>query len=426
MSNRREAARRPLYKRLKPGPSNSSVEVKASQRARLRAAMVELVAERGYRGVTVRELSRTAGVSTGTFYSHFENVEECFFATCAWFLRDASRRMLEVPADRRAAVQIRTQALLRIFAESHEAAELALIEARSVCAANEGTKGPTQGLDRRLLRDVTASLRSPGIPVGASEAIAAGAMSIARSRLLAGDSGGLYRVADEVGLWALALCEGDSGVLGNGAVSLVGNAAPGAVSPVQEVGGERDRILSATVRVAMRRGYAGLTIPKIRSEAGVSRRRFNELFASADESFLAAVEDRFAAAFARSRRVASEAGNWRSGLVQMAIALCREIALDPALAHLAFVEVFAVGRRGVELVDRLILGFAECFRKAVPGARRPSEVFAQASAGAAWGMVAGQVKAGRRRQLVDLSPMLAFLLLAPILGRNSAARASAP
>lgn len=387
--------------------------------------MVELVAERGYRGVTVRELSRTAGVSTGTFYSHFENVEECFFATCAWFLRDASRRILEVSADRRAAVQIRTQILLRIFAESHKAAELALIEARSVCAANEGAKGPTQGLDRRLLRDVTASLRSPGTPAGVSEAIAAGAMSIARSKLLAGDSGGLYRVADEVGLWALALCEGGSGVLGNGAVSSGGNAGPGAASPVQELPGERDRILSATIRVAMSRGYRGLTIPKIRSEAGVSRRRFNELFANAEESFLAAVEDRFAAAFARARLVASEAGNWHSGLVQMAIALCREISADPALARLAFVEIFAVGRRGVELVDRLILGFAECFRKAVPGARRPSEVFAQASAGAAWGMVAGQVKVGRSRQLADLSPMLAFLLLAPILGGDSAARASA-
>lgn len=428
LSDRSAAARRPLYKRLKPGPSKSSAEVAANQRARLRGAMIELVADRGYRRVTVRGLSRTAGVSTGTFYSHFENVEECLFSTCAWFLRDVLRQTLEVPADGRAAVQVRARTLLQALADNPEAAELALIESRAVYAANESAKRPTRGLDRRLLQDLTFSLGTIEVPTGISEAIAAGAMSVARSKLLAGDPGGLHAVADEVGLWALALCEGDLAVLGRGTPAFNGGGGryPATPLPHEDLRGERDRILSATAKVAMSRGYRGLTIPRIRTEAGVSRRRFNELFASTEESFLATVDGRFSAAVTRARLGVRGGSSWESGLVQMTGGLCREISQDSALARLTFREIYAVGRRGVELVDRLNRRVAECLRKTVPDSLRPSKVFAEASVGAVWGLVDFQIKAGRSRQLLDLSPALAFVLLAPILGGEAAVRVSAP
>ena len=54
--------------------------------------MVELSAERGYEGVTVRSLTRLAGVSTRSFYKHFANAEECFAHTYDWLVQDALRR----------------------------------------------------------------------------------------------------------------------------------------------------------------------------------------------------------------------------------------------------------------------------------------------------------------------------------------------
>jgi hypothetical protein len=67
--------------KLKPGPGQVASDVERNQRARIHGAMVEIVGERGYRAVTVRELARLAGVSTRAFYEQFEGKEECFFST---------------------------------------------------------------------------------------------------------------------------------------------------------------------------------------------------------------------------------------------------------------------------------------------------------------------------------------------------------
>lgn len=55
--------------------------------------MLEIAAERGYGAVTVRELTQLAGVSTHTFYEHFEDKEKCFLSTCDLAVRRAARRV---------------------------------------------------------------------------------------------------------------------------------------------------------------------------------------------------------------------------------------------------------------------------------------------------------------------------------------------
>jgi AcrR family transcriptional regulator len=51
-----------------------------SQRARILAAMVEVVAERGYVETRVVDVIGTAGVSRKTFYELFDSKEDCFLA----------------------------------------------------------------------------------------------------------------------------------------------------------------------------------------------------------------------------------------------------------------------------------------------------------------------------------------------------------
>jgi AcrR family transcriptional regulator len=55
-------------------------EVLASQRGRMLHAMVEAVAEKGFARVTVKDVLTGAGVSRETFYEHFDNKDDCFFA----------------------------------------------------------------------------------------------------------------------------------------------------------------------------------------------------------------------------------------------------------------------------------------------------------------------------------------------------------
>jgi AcrR family transcriptional regulator len=54
--------------------------VREAQRARMLAAMVEAVAEKGYARVAVADVIERAGVSRKTFYEQFSNKDECFLA----------------------------------------------------------------------------------------------------------------------------------------------------------------------------------------------------------------------------------------------------------------------------------------------------------------------------------------------------------
>lgn len=79
MATERGKARRP--DQLPPGRHGLPPEIVAeSQRRRMLAAALETVAEKGYQDTRVTDIIARAGVSRKTFYEHFDEKEECFFA----------------------------------------------------------------------------------------------------------------------------------------------------------------------------------------------------------------------------------------------------------------------------------------------------------------------------------------------------------
>ena len=58
----------------------SREQVAESQRERLLAAIVQVVAANGYRSATIKEIAKTASVSSRDFYESFKSKEECFLA----------------------------------------------------------------------------------------------------------------------------------------------------------------------------------------------------------------------------------------------------------------------------------------------------------------------------------------------------------
>ena len=66
---------------VRPGRNGIGAEhVAEIQRARILAAMVDVVAERGAANVTVARVVTRSGVSRRTFYELFEDREDCFLA----------------------------------------------------------------------------------------------------------------------------------------------------------------------------------------------------------------------------------------------------------------------------------------------------------------------------------------------------------
>ena len=76
-------------------------EVSASQRGRILAAVVDLVAQRGYADTSVAAVVERAGVSSKAFYEHFAGKEACFLAAYdagAEVLRRELGAVLDAPA----------------------------------------------------------------------------------------------------------------------------------------------------------------------------------------------------------------------------------------------------------------------------------------------------------------------------------------
>lgn len=72
------------------------------QRARMIAAMIDVVSERGRANATVAHVVARSGVSRRTFYEVFDDFEDCFLAALDQSLAEASRYVLDVydPAEK--------------------------------------------------------------------------------------------------------------------------------------------------------------------------------------------------------------------------------------------------------------------------------------------------------------------------------------
>jgi AcrR family transcriptional regulator len=108
--------------------------VKAIQRERLIAAMLDAAATLGYRATSVKDVIERAGVSRPTFYEHFENKEDCFLAAF-----DASAKRLRTRIATAAGagegwrerLRLSLAALLTFAAEEPQTARTLIIEARA-------------------------------------------------------------------------------------------------------------------------------------------------------------------------------------------------------------------------------------------------------------------------------------------------------
>ncbi|HVV89889.1 MAG TPA: TetR/AcrR family transcriptional regulator [Solirubrobacterales bacterium] len=123
----------PELSRLPPGRHGLPREfVIHNQRERLIAGVAEAVAEKGYGGATIADITRHAAVSRRTFYEHFESKDECFvaaFDTVTELLRERVEEAFEAEDDWPAATRAGIAAMLAFLASEPSLARLALVEA---------------------------------------------------------------------------------------------------------------------------------------------------------------------------------------------------------------------------------------------------------------------------------------------------------
>jgi AcrR family transcriptional regulator len=123
----------------------NAVDIASDQRARLLAAMANVVAAKGYAATTVADVVRDAGVSRSTFYELFASKEACFLAAYNEGVDDLLRAVREAvhdaPDDWRAQLRAGIRAYLarlarpdhfaRVYIDEIHAAGAAALEARA-------------------------------------------------------------------------------------------------------------------------------------------------------------------------------------------------------------------------------------------------------------------------------------------------------
>jgi AcrR family transcriptional regulator len=424
------------YVKLPPGPAGpgrSRSWVADHQRGRVHAALVELVARCGYDGVTVRRLAATAGISTATFYKHFADKAACFDRSRELVLQEMLKRMVladQAASDPATRVGSVFRALAAEVSENPDAVSLVLIEA-------DRETGPT-AVERahRVERAFGAWIAEafagePGgivMPPQVVRAIVAGAMGVARTHLLGGETSEPDGAGERLAEWALSyrhpavlrLAELDFG-------------SSSAVAPATSsgVGGEMGRgmepptghaalLLAVVAKLAAAGGYESLDLRDVLKTAGVSRKNFAGCFRDVDACLVAALDLHGRQAIAQAKAARRADATWTTNACRSLVALCGQVAGDPVLARLCFAVAAPPGAEGVRWRQRFAANIATLLTEEAPPSCRLEGVAAEAMAGAVWGALRDEVIAGGVRQAPSLAGVLSYLALAPAIGAANA------
>jgi AcrR family transcriptional regulator len=123
----------PELSRLPPGRHGLPRDfVVHNQRERLIAGLAEAIAEKGYGGTTIADITRHAAVSRRTFYEHFDGKDECFvaaFDAVTEQLRERIDEAFKSEDDWPDAMRAAIDAMLGFLVSEPNLARLAMVEA---------------------------------------------------------------------------------------------------------------------------------------------------------------------------------------------------------------------------------------------------------------------------------------------------------
>jgi AcrR family transcriptional regulator len=171
--------------------------------------MIDLVADHGYEAITIRQLSRVAGVSTRDIYQCLGGKEQCFLHAYDAIVRRAERHIRSAHgAEREWQVALR-QALAALaveIAERPKAARFALVESFGAGpVVRERADCVTSRLEALLAAAFERAQTQDGVEVPSLivKAVVAGMLRMARARLLSGEESQIPELVDVLWRWAL-------------------------------------------------------------------------------------------------------------------------------------------------------------------------------------------------------------------------------
>jgi AcrR family transcriptional regulator len=394
-------------------------EVAKNQRRRMYGAMIEAVAANGYGRTSVKKVVTLAGVSRRAFYEQFANKEECFLATLELIANQAMDHIATGYRSAEGTLDQRLGAALTTFADvvraNPKGARLMLVDAPS--AGPAGWERLTKTLtvfEERLGASFAHAPDAAPLPEPIARAIVGGLRRATFVRLVEGRTDEMPGLVGSMLSWTLVFRTVDPSPLGVRLRAVAGEARLGNED-------ERARLLRSALELAALEGYGNLTPMRIADEASVSIDTFFGMFDDMEACFLAAIEK----LGEEVREIVSDPGlttpEWPVAVRRSLGALMRYFAARPAYTQTIATGVFTMGQRAVDLGAELAREVAAMLTAGAPHA--PLTGLAQEGIeGAIWHTIYCQTTNGGTGALPELSDYLAYVVLAPFLGAEEAAR----
>jgi AcrR family transcriptional regulator len=415
---------------------------RSTQRDRLVAGMVAAANRAGYAGANVSAVIAEAGVSRPTFYEYFADKDDCLLATIVDVqagLSEGVERAIERTAPEEACLG--AIAALVEFAESQPAqARFLLSEALAggphALDARDGIIDEVARAIERRERSARDGAAAPDVPVtallGAVQRVLGarlrrGVLDGRELRARLGDWLRAYEKPIAAHRWREPVARGDGSSSPSSAIRLRAPAALGPGRPrlsASEVAeNHRQRLLFAAAKLAAARGYTATTIADVCEAADLDRRAFYAVFADKRELFMAAHEFGFQRLLAVTAGAYFSGSSWPQRIWQGLKGLSEFLQSNPTLAHVGFVDAYAVGPGAVQRVEDSVSAFGVFLQEGYryePRVSDPSPIALEAIVAGAFEIVYRQARVRSRPALSRWNAPMSFIALAPFLGAPAA------
>lgn len=190
---------------------------------------------------------------------------------------------------------------------------------------------------------------------------------------------------------------------------------------------QRARLLSTLVQTVAEVGYPQLSITRIVSRAGVSRRTFYEHFSDQEDAFLAAFDEAVAQIGAAAGEAYAEEGAWHERLRAGLEVVLSTFDEEPALARVCVMEAQRAGPRMLERRAQVLDRLARIVDEGRRGGRGlrgsgPPPLTAHSLVAGALSVVHDRLLAPTPQRLTKLVGPLMSMIVFPYLGPAAAAR----
>lgn len=403
--------------RLRPGPGIPREQVERNHRERLFGAMVAVVDENGYEGMSVGGLAARAGVSRSTIYEYFDDRDDCFFATFDELVAGAMERIASAydgdgSWDERLRGVLET--LVEIVVEQPAAARLCLLEAYAAgpqAAARRERAGTA--IEQLARHGMDRSPERASMPPAVVRAIVGGLRTVIQRRLRSGAERELPRLTDELWQWVLSYRTPDPPLRR-------ATTAPARRARRPEQTDTLGRLFEAVARMASEKGFAEMTVGDVVNDASMSLSTFYGHFPGKEEAFLAACEAGVDDAIETGLRVFREhEGDWPERVHAGLRHLLAYLAGQPEWTYMTTIELFAAGARAQGRRDDTMDLF---IGKLAPGGELPEQtpVALEAIGGALYTLFYSQIADKGAARLREILPTATFVALAPFVGNEAA------